>query len=128
LPPGILVQKMSVLFKGVEFRYLWYFEQVSYQFQKQHLPEDVDFQLLVPLDTNFVAPETKDLSLYSQEPATDSYSEPTESTPPPPPTNLPNIHIDHILLSTPQSSKWPHSLPTSLIYVMCFIFGDAYKI
>jgi hypothetical protein len=52
--------------------------------------------------TNFVAPKPEGSSPYSQEPATGSYPEPTESTLPP--ANLPKIHSDPILPSTPQSS------------------------
>jgi hypothetical protein len=54
--------------------------------------------------TNFVAPKPEDSSPCSQKPVTCSCPEPTESTLPP--ANLPKIHSDPILPSTPQSSQW----------------------
>jgi hypothetical protein len=57
------------------------------------------------LITNSMVSEPEGSSPYSQEPATGPYPEPTEST-----ThtraNLPKIHSDPILPSTPQSSEW----------------------
>jgi hypothetical protein len=55
--------------------------------------------------TNSVALEPQGSSPYSQETALGSYSKPTESTPHPP-ANLPKIHSDPILPSTPRSSEW----------------------
>jgi hypothetical protein len=49
-----------------------------------------------------MAPEPEGSSLYSQELATGPYPEPSEFTPPPS-GNLPMIHSDPILWSTPQS-------------------------
>jgi hypothetical protein len=50
-----------------------------------------------------VAPEPEGSSPHSQQPATGPYPEQTESTPHP---NLPKIHFDPILPSTPRSSEW----------------------
>jgi hypothetical protein len=61
---------------------------------------------------NSVVPECEGSSLHSQKPANDPYPEPGESdprTPPPPPphrTNLPKVHFEPILPSTPWSFKW----------------------
>jgi hypothetical protein len=46
--------------------------------------------------TNSVAPESEGSSLYSQEPYTGPYPEPTKSTLHPPPANVPKIPSDTI--------------------------------
>jgi hypothetical protein len=83
--------------------------------------------------TNSAAPEPEGSSPHSQQPATGPYPEPGESILHPS-ANLPKVHFDPILPSTPRSFKWslslwlltrtlytfsllpcvPHTLPTSL--------------
>jgi hypothetical protein len=58
--------------------------------------------------TNPVAPEPEGSSPHSQQPANGPCPEPGESTPLPT-ANLPNVHFDPILPSTPWSSKWSFS-------------------
>jgi hypothetical protein len=61
--------------------------------------------------TNSMAPEPEGSSPHSQQPANGPYPEPGESTPHPP-ANLPKVHFDPILSSTPWSSKWsPSAIP-----------------
>jgi hypothetical protein len=59
-----------------------------------------------------VAPEPEGSSPHSQQAANGPYPEPGESTPHSL-TNLPKVHFDPILLSTPCSSKWSPSLGLS---------------
>jgi hypothetical protein len=60
-----------------------------------------------------VAPEPEGSSPHSQQPANGPYPEPAESTPHPPPTNLPKVHFDHIIPSTPWSFKCTFSFGLS---------------
>jgi hypothetical protein len=62
--------------------------------------------------TNPVAPESEGSSPHSQQPANDPYPESAESTPHPP-NNLPKVHFDTILPSTPWSFKWSFSFGLS---------------
>jgi hypothetical protein len=99
-------------------------------------------------DHNSVVPEPEGSSPHSQQPAIDPYPQQGESTPHPP-TNLPKIHFDPILPSTPRSSNSSlsfgvshqnpvHVSPLSqacymlahliLLYFICLIFGDLYKL
>jgi hypothetical protein len=66
----------------------------------------------VPPITNSVAPEPEGSSPHSQQPANDTYLEPGESTQHPP-TNLPKVHFDPILPSTPRSFEWSFSFGLS---------------
>jgi hypothetical protein len=65
-----------------------------------------------------VAPEPEGSLPHIQQPANGPYPEPGESTPHPPPTNLPKFHFDPILTSTPWSFKWcfPSGFPTKTLY------------
>jgi hypothetical protein len=77
--------------------------------------------------TNSVMPEPEGSSPHSQQPTNDPYPEPGESTPNPPPTNLPKVHFDPIyalvffLRAFPPKPCtlfypilcMPHALPTS---------------
>jgi hypothetical protein len=67
--------------------------------------------------TNSVAPEPEGSSPHSQQPANTPYPEPDESTPHPP-TDLPKVHFDPNLPSTPRSSKWcfPSGFPAKTLY------------
>jgi hypothetical protein len=56
----------------------------------------------VPTRTNSVASETDGSSPHSREPANGPYPEPDDSTPHSP-ANLPEVHFDPILPSTPSS-------------------------
>jgi hypothetical protein len=66
--------------------------------------------------TNSVAPQPEGSSPHSQQPATDPYPEPDESTPHPP-TSLPKVHFDPILPSTTWSFKWlfPSDFPITFL-------------
>jgi hypothetical protein len=65
----------------------------------------VRMHAITPDTSNYVAPEHKSLSPHSQQPTNGPYPEPAESTPPPT-ANLPEVHFDPILPSTPWSFKW----------------------
>jgi hypothetical protein len=67
--------------------------------------------------TNSVAPEPEGSSPHSQQPPNGPYPEPGESTPHPP-TDLPKVHFEPILPSTPWSFKWsfPSGFPTKTLY------------
>jgi hypothetical protein len=70
--------------------------------------------------TNSVSPEPEGSSPYSQEPATGPYAEPARPTLHPLPANLPKIHSDDILPSTPRSSEWSFSSGLSHQYLVHF--------
>jgi hypothetical protein len=67
--------------------------------------------------TNSVAPQPESSSPHSQQPANDPYPELRESTPHPP-ANLPKVHYEPILPSTPWTSEWifPSGFPTKTLY------------
>jgi hypothetical protein len=99
--------------------------------------------------TNSMVPEPKGSSPHSQEPTIDPYPEPGESTSHPP-TNLPKVHFDPILPSTPWTFKWyfsfgishqtPYTFLPTLMHATCpallilldliclIISGDEYKL
>jgi hypothetical protein len=58
----------------------------------------------VQKENNSVAPEPEGSSPHSQQPASDPHPEPRESTPHTP-ANVPKVHFDPILPSTPWSFK-----------------------
>jgi hypothetical protein len=64
----------------------------------------VKIKIAIQQYQNSVAPEPEGSSPHSQESATGPYPEPTGSTLRPP-NNLPMIHSDPILPSTPRSSE-----------------------
>jgi hypothetical protein len=68
--------------------------------------------------TKSVTPGPEGSSPHSPEPATSPHPEPGESTPHTPPTNLPKVHFDPILPSTPWSYKcsFPWGFPVRKLY------------
>jgi hypothetical protein len=71
--------------------------------------------------TNSVAPEPEVSSPHSQQPASDPYPEPVESTPHTP-TYLPKVNFDPNFPSMPWSSKW--SFPSGFLLLTAALNGQ----
>jgi hypothetical protein len=80
------------------------------------------------LNNNSVEPELEVPFPYLQDPSNSPYPEPTGSTSPPPPANVPNnkIHSDPILPPTHQSSQWSLSFGLSHHNPVQFPLSHAY--